>query len=180
MLQLWGSAARAAKTWMLPGAWILLSVHLVLWYQTSSGKPLVHHNGGARSVLRIWIVIFMVNYRPSAVEWHVHDKCLKGATVVYSLNWLHCHVATGGIFGSLLTGDKEESIAPRIPPLHCKAAMKERVSGPPPTWSSIVDCCVRMLPETIVAEFEIFEWNGNQRFSTVHARPGVAYVYTTH
>jgi len=172
MLQLRGSAARAAKTWTLPGTWISLSVHLVLWYQTSSGKPLVHHNGGARSALRIWVVIFMVNNRPLAVEWHVHDKCLEGSTVVYSLNWLHCHVATGGIFGSLWGINCAKNTATALQGCNEKEGLRTTSNQ----WLIVALKCYQ---KTIVAKLKFLSEMKTQQFSAVHARPGVAYVPPT-
>ena len=88
-------------------------------------------------------------------------KCLEYTAVVYGHSRHVCHLPSCGIFRPLHAGEREESNSLRIPQLGSKGAMKERSFGAPPTWRSMADCCLEMVPESIIRKIQIFEGNGN-------------------
>ena len=89
------------------------------------------------------------------------QKCLEYTAVVYGHSRHVCHLPSCGIFRPLHAGEREESNSLRIPQLGSKGAMKERSFGAPPTWRSMVDCCVEMVPESIIRKIQIFKRNRN-------------------
>jgi len=89
------------------------------------------------------------------------QKCLEYTAVVYSHSRHVCHLPSCGIFRLLHAREREESNSQRILQLGSKGAMKERSFRAPPTWWSMANCCIEMVPESIIRKMQIFKRNIN-------------------
>jgi len=108
------------------------------------------------------------------VGWYQQNvqKCLEYTAIVYGHSRHVCHLPSCSIFRPLHAGEREESNSLRILQLGSKGAMKKRSFGAPPTWQSMVDYCVEVVPESIIRKIQIFKRNRNWTLCSSSCKTG--------
>jgi len=115
-----------------------------------------------RSSLHIWVVIIFMDNHPGAALSSICTLIASNAQLLFTALIDCVSMLLLAVFLALYKQEmKRNQLHQEY--RHCTAMLqwKRGYSDHLQVWLSMVDCCIKMLPETIVGRFYIFEWHRN-------------------